>query len=110
MHERGLRDDLGAGPHGFGGLSRRHVEVPRLPERDLDDLAPVGPETLEVGALVQLALAAQELGVLVGDEGAAGLPPPPPRGPRPPQPAPPLVAQVPARRGPPPTPPPPDPP
>src|SRR5882724_159290 len=73
IHKRGLRDDLGAGPHGVGRLSRRRLEVPRLAERDLDDLAPLGPETLEVGALVQLALAPQQLGVLVGDEGTGAV-------------------------------------
>ena len=73
IHERGLRDDLGAGPHGLCRLSRRRLEVPRLAERDLDDLAPLGPEPLEVGALVQLALAPQQLRVLVGDERPGAL-------------------------------------
>src|SRR5882724_3341326 len=73
IHERGLRDDFDAGPHGLGGLSRRRLEVPRLPERDLHDLAPLGPEPFEVGALVLLALAPQQLGVLVGDERPGAL-------------------------------------
>ena len=59
----------------LGGPSHRRVEVPRLAERDLDDLAPLGPETFEVGALVPLALAPQELGVLVGEERPGTLAP-----------------------------------
>jgi hypothetical protein len=43
------------------------LEVPRLAQLDLDDRAALGPQALEIGALVLLALAPQELGLLVGD-------------------------------------------
>src|SRR5207249_9487853 len=77
IHERGLRDDLGAGTHGLGRLSRRRLEVPRLAERDLDDLAPLGPATLAVGALAQPTLAPQQPRVLVGEERASAVGAPP---------------------------------
>ncbi len=73
-HERGLRDHVGARPHGVRGPARRGVEVPRSAERHVHDRAPLLPQALEVRALVLLALPPEEVALLVGQVRARPLP------------------------------------
>ncbi len=73
VDEGRLGDHLGAFAHGLRGARGGGREVPRLAELDLDDRAALGPQALEMGALVLRALAGEELGLLVGDVRAGTL-------------------------------------
>jgi hypothetical protein len=64
-HERGLRDHVGARPHGVRGPARRGVEVPRPAELHLDDREPLLSQALEMRALVLFALPPEEIALLV---------------------------------------------
>ena len=75
IHERGLRDHLGARPHGLRRPPGRGLEIPGLAELDLDDGAALALQALEVRALVYLALAPQQVGFLVGDVRTRALAP-----------------------------------
>src|SRR2546422_2526961 len=73
-NEGRLVDDLDAGAHGLDGRSCPGLEVPNVSGPDVDDLAAFAPQVREIGGLVLLALAAEQLAVLVGDMRPRALP------------------------------------
>ena len=66
VDEAGLVDHVGAGAHRLLGRAGGGIEIPVV--RDRDDVAPVGEQRREVGGLVLVALALDEVGlrILVG--------------------------------------------